>query len=161
MKVLITAACGMLGHALVRGAPPRIDLRALTRAELDIADRGDVCAAVAVFQPELIINAAAYTHAHASRFMAQAARSVPGCRLLHVSTKKAGEKAVLAALGERAVVLRTAGVYQYGTSAAADSIAGALWAIAGRPGIRGIVHFSDDGEAAWQGAAARAAGAGA
>jgi dTDP-4-dehydrorhamnose reductase len=158
MKVLITGACRPIGLALVRSAPPHADLRALTHAELDIADRGDVRAAVAVFQPELIINAAAPTAA--PRFLAQAARSILDCRMLHVSTELADEDAVLEELRERAVVLRTAWAHQRGTPTPADSIARALWAIAERPGIRGIVHWTDDGDASWQSLAAGPLGAG-
>jgi dTDP-4-dehydrorhamnose reductase len=155
MKVLITGACTPLGLALVRGAPPKADLRPLTHAELDIADPGDVRAAVAVFEPELIINAAADTVS--PRLLAQAARSILYCRLLHVSTELAGEDAVLEELRERAVVLRTAWAYPRGTPDGADSIARALWAIAERPGIRGIVHWSEDGDASWRSLAAAGA----
>jgi dTDP-4-dehydrorhamnose reductase len=158
MKVLITGACGPVGLALVRSVPPHADLRALTQAELDIADRGDVRAAVAVFQPELIINAAPQTAA--PRFLAQAARSILDCRMLHVSNEPAGEDEVLEELRERAVVLRTAWAYPRGTPTPADSIARALWAIAERPAIRGIVHWTDDGDASWHSLTAGALGAG-
>ena len=78
-------------------------------------------------------------------------------------------------LGERAVVLRTAWVYaaqgknflltmlrlmrergavrvvadQYGTPTSAESIARALWAIAQRPKLHGILHWTDAGKASW------------
>jgi dTDP-4-dehydrorhamnose reductase len=90
-------------------------------------------------------------------------------------TKLEGERAVLEVLGGRAVVLRTAWVYaargknflltmlrlmrerglvrvvadQLGAPTAADSIAGALWAIAQRPNIQGILHWTDAGKASW------------
>jgi dTDP-4-dehydrorhamnose reductase len=38
---------------------------------------------------------------------------------------------------------------QRGTPTAAGSIAQALWAIADRPGIRGVVHWTDEGDASW------------
>ncbi len=152
-KVLITGASGQVGSALVASAPPQAELRALGRKELDVGDAAAVRAAVADFQPQLIINAAAYTavdkaesepdladalNAQAPRHLAEAARDMDGCRLLHISTdyvfigraarpylpsdvtdplsvygrtKLAGERAVLGVLGERAVVLRTAWVY--------------------------------------------------
>ena len=101
MRVLVTGASGQLGSALVHSAPPRTELRALSRGELNIGDAAAVRAAVADFQPQLIINAAAYTavdkaesepeladaiNAQAPRHLAEAASAIPGCRLLHIST---------------------------------------------------------------------------
>jgi dTDP-4-dehydrorhamnose reductase len=90
-------------------------------------------------------------------------------------TKLAGEHAVLEMLRERAVVLRTAWVYaaqgknflltmlrlmrergvvrvvadQRGAPTSADSIASALWAMARRPKVQGILHWTDAGQASW------------
>jgi dTDP-4-dehydrorhamnose reductase len=90
-------------------------------------------------------------------------------------TKLFGERAVLDVLGERGVVLRTAWIYasqgknflltmlrlmrergavsvvadQHGTPTTAASIARALWVIARRPAIHGILHWTDGGEATW------------
>jgi len=90
-------------------------------------------------------------------------------------TKLEGEQAVRALLPEASVVLRTAWVYaargtnflhtmlrvmrqtgqarvvadQVGTPTAADSLAAVLWALAGRPDIRGVQHFTDAGVASW------------
>jgi dTDP-4-dehydrorhamnose reductase len=90
-------------------------------------------------------------------------------------TKLAGEEAVIEVLGERAVVLRTAWVYaaegknflltmlrlmrergavrvvadQSGTPTTADSIAGALWALAYKSDTRRILHWTDAGKATW------------
>jgi len=156
MKVLITGASGQVGTALLRSAPKHVELRALTRAELNIADGAEVRIEVEDFRPAVIINAAAYTavdtaesepdiayaiNAMGPRQLAQAAQSIPGCRLLHISTdyvfdgrstqpyrlsdptnplsvygrtKLKGERAVLEVLGERATVLRTAWVYSGG-----------------------------------------------
>src|ERR1700722_9076127 len=153
VKVLITGASGQVGKALLESVPAQIEPRALTRGQLDISDKSAVNSAVADWQPGLIINAAAYTavdkaesepeaaaaiNAEGPRHLAQAARSIPGCRLLHISTdhvfdgrgtepyrpadptnplsvygrtKLQGETAVLEVLRERAVVLRTAWVY--------------------------------------------------
>jgi dTDP-4-dehydrorhamnose reductase len=95
-------------------------------------------------------------------------------------TKLRGEQAVLEVLAERATILRTAWVYaprgknflltmlrlmrdresvrvvadQHGTPTTADSIAGALWALADRPDIHGITHWTDGGRATWHGFAA-------
>src|ERR1019366_8516619 len=133
--------------------PPQMQISALTRAQLDISDAGAVSSVVAAFQPALIINAAAYTavdkaesepelalaiNAEGPHHLAQAAHTLPGCRLLHISTdyvfdgaatqaykpsdptnplsvygrtKLLGEGAVLEILREQAVILRTAWVY--------------------------------------------------
>jgi dTDP-4-dehydrorhamnose reductase len=152
-RVFITGCSGQVGSALVASAPQGIELCALSRKELNIGDAAALASAVMRFQPQLIINAAAYTavdtaetepeladriNAQAPRHLAEAARALPGCRLLHISTdyvfngqaarpyqpsdvtdplsvygrtKLAGEQAVLGVLGERALVLRTAWVY--------------------------------------------------
>lgn len=217
MKALITGAGGQVGRALLERAPSHIETRALTRTELDIGDPSAVSSVVTAFRPDLIINAAAYTAVDKAEtepdlaanvnergpgYLARAALTVPGCRLLHISTdyvfdghassaykpadarnplsvygetKMRGEAAVLGILGDRAAVLRTAWVYapygknfvltmlrlmrergevrvvadQRGTPTSADSIAGALWALASRPSAAGVLHWTDAGVATW------------
>lgn len=61
MRVLITGAQGQLGHELMRLAPPGFDTVGMGSAELDISDAERVAVVVAELQPDLIINAAAYT----------------------------------------------------------------------------------------------------
>lgn len=91
------------------------------------------------------------------------------------ASKLAGERAVLDALGDRAVVLRTAWVYtgrgrnflltmlrlmrepkpvqvvsdQVGTPTTASSVAAATWAIAATPPVHGLAHWTDEGAASW------------
>ena len=91
------------------------------------------------------------------------------------TTKRDGERAVLEALPDRSVIVRTAWVYaaeganfmrtmlrlmgergavrvvadQVGTPTAARPLAEALWQIAARPEIRGIHHWTDAGVASW------------
>lgn len=91
------------------------------------------------------------------------------------STKRDGERAVLAALAEHSAVVRTAWVYaasganfvrtmlrimradaavrvvadQVGTPTSARSLAEVLWQIARNPQIRGIHHWTDAGVASW------------
>jgi len=91
------------------------------------------------------------------------------------ATKRDGERAVLEALPEAAVIVRTAWVYateganfvrtmlrvmrergavrvvadQVGTPTAARPLAETLWRIAARPEIRGIHHWTDAGVASW------------
>jgi dTDP-4-dehydrorhamnose reductase len=90
-------------------------------------------------------------------------------------TKLAGEEAVRHTLPERSVVIRTAWVYaaeganfvrtmlrlmaakgsvrvvadQVGTPTSADSLANVIWAVAGRPEMSGLYHWSDLGVASW------------
>jgi dTDP-4-dehydrorhamnose reductase len=90
-------------------------------------------------------------------------------------TKLEGEQAVTELVPDSSVVLRTAWVYaaqganflrtmlrvmgekrqvrvvadQIGTPTAADSLAGVLWALAARPDITGLQHFTDAGVASW------------
>lgn len=67
MKVLVTGANGQLGRCLQdcleskRAEGRAIDCYALARAELDITDSAAVDAWFAEFQPDVVINAAAYT----------------------------------------------------------------------------------------------------
>ena len=96
-------------------------------------------------------------------------------RRFTAQTKLEGEQAVLELLPAAAVVVRTAWVYaaqganflrtmlrvmgekglvrvvadQIGTPTAADSLAGVLWALAQRPDVTGLQHFTDAGVASW------------
>ena len=100
MKVLVTGAGGQVATALAKLKPASIDLMALGQAELDITDRETVRRRVAILDPDLIINAAAYTgvdKAESDRELAArvngagpgnlaAAARANGARLLHIST---------------------------------------------------------------------------
>jgi dTDP-4-dehydrorhamnose reductase len=101
VRVLITGASGQVGSALVVTAPPRTEVRAPTREQLDIGDARAVHAAVMAFRPELVVNAAAYTavdqaesepfladalNAQAPQHLAEAAQSLDDCRLIQLST---------------------------------------------------------------------------
>lgn len=100
MKVMITGAGGQLGQALQTSIPAGARLITLSHAGLDIGDAAAVASMVAVENPDLIFNAAAYTavdkaqsdEAQAFRINAQgpghlaaAARAV-GAKFVHVST---------------------------------------------------------------------------
>lgn len=61
MRVLITGAHGQVGYELMRCAPAGFEAVGLGSAELDIANADQVAEVVARIQPQLIINAAAYT----------------------------------------------------------------------------------------------------
>ena len=91
------------------------------------------------------------------------------------SSKRAGELAVLEQPEAATLILRTAWLYspgganfvltmlrlmrshgrvrvvadQIGTPTSADSVASALWALAARPDVHGIQHWTDAGTASW------------
>lgn len=100
MRVLITGAKGQVGQELMRSAPQGWQVHGLGSSELDISDAQQVITAVQSLQPQLIINAAAYTavdkaendslRAHAvnhlgAENLATAAQQI-NCPLLHIST---------------------------------------------------------------------------
>jgi dTDP-4-dehydrorhamnose reductase len=101
VKLLVTGAGGMLGRAVVDCAT-RLghDVRAATRAELDIADAGATRQALLALRPRAVVNCAAYTdvdgaesdrpaaervNAAGAGHVAAAAAEV-GARIVHVST---------------------------------------------------------------------------
>ena len=161
----------------------------------------NAAAYTAVDKAESQPEAACAINAEGPRHLAAAARA-SGARLIHLSsdfvfdgqgsspyrpeaptrplsvygtTKRDGERAVLEALPDRSVIVRTAWVYaaaganflhtmlrlmrergavrvvadQVGTPTAARPLAEALWQIAARPQIRGIHHWTDAGVASW------------
>jgi dTDP-4-dehydrorhamnose reductase len=59
-KILITGAGGQVGQELANAATP-CEIIALTRSELDITHQISVSEAVHAHQPDIVINAAAYT----------------------------------------------------------------------------------------------------
>lgn len=61
MKVLITGKGGQLAWELEKSKPDQVALLSLDRESLDITDEQSVKAVVAEFQPDVVINAAAYT----------------------------------------------------------------------------------------------------
>jgi len=90
-------------------------------------------------------------------------------------TKLAGEREVIRLLGDEAVILRTSWLYsrwgrnfvltmlrlfeerdevgvgqdQAGAPTWSRSLAGAIWVAASRPGVRGILHWTDEGVTSW------------
>ena len=60
-KVLVTGAKGQVGSELIKLAPAGFTVIGLGSEQLDITDQEQVNATVALHQPDLIINAAAYT----------------------------------------------------------------------------------------------------
>lgn len=60
-KILLLGAAGQLGRALRRTLPPLGVLRAYTRAEVDVTDFVRLRQVLEQEQPDIIVNAAAYT----------------------------------------------------------------------------------------------------
>jgi len=101
MKLLVLGAAGQIGHELYRRRwPADYQIAGIDRAEVDIADRQQVDAAMRRERPGLVINAAAYTAVDRAESEADAAFAVnavgPGnlaaaCKtagipLIHIST---------------------------------------------------------------------------
>ena len=60
-KILITGANGQLGFELTRTLAPLGDVVALVRAQLDLSDAQEITAVLNEYQPDIIVNPAAYT----------------------------------------------------------------------------------------------------
>jgi len=161
----------------------------------------NAAAYTAVDRAESEPEAAATVNARGPAYLAGAARAVRA-RVIHLSTdfvfdgesshpyrpesttaplsvygrtKLEGERAVLATYPERALILRTAWVYdaagknfvctmlrlmratgavrvvsdQVGSPTAAQSVAEVIWRVIGRPDLTGIHHWTDAGVASW------------
>lgn len=76
MKVLISGAGGQLGKALLGQPPPEPELAGLGHELLDIADPDQVEASFSRLQPDLAINAAAYTGVDAAETHSEQAFAV-------------------------------------------------------------------------------------
>jgi len=61
MKILILGSCGMLGHELIEVFKGKHELTLWDRDEIDIADKDDVTKKIFDLNPDIVINAAAYT----------------------------------------------------------------------------------------------------
>ena len=216
MKVLVTGSGGQVGRELQRTAPAGTQVTAMDRSRLDITDVPALERAVDGLQPDLIINAAAFTAVDLAEQQPEAAFAVNArgagnvaaaavrvqARMIHISTdyvfdgrasvpygpdaepaplgvyghsKLDGERAVVAAAGKLALIVRTSWLYathgrnflrtmlglmdtrdeirvvadQVGTPTWAGSLAAAIWQLSGKTGISGIWHWADAGVASW------------
>ena len=216
MRVLVVGSAGQLGQALAATVPGDVECVGADLPDLDITNAEQVVALCRQLQPDVIINAAAYTavdraesdvelatavNVDGPRNVAQAAGEV-GARVIHISTdfvfdgnattpygvdtptnplsvygrtKRDGEVAVLEALPQSSVVVRTAWLYsrtgqnfvktmlrlmaerdelrvvsdQVGTPTWANSVAVAVWGIVRAPEAVGVLHWTDGGHASW------------
>ncbi|MGH8687199.1 MAG: dTDP-4-dehydrorhamnose reductase [Burkholderiales bacterium] len=109
MRLLLTGATGQVGWELRQTLAPMGEVRVFDRYGLDLADAPPLAAAVRALQPDIIVNAAAYTavdkaeserdlafavNATAPRVLAEEANRI-GAMLVHYSTDYvfAGDKA--------------------------------------------------------------------
>lgn len=61
MKIVVLGSQGQVGQALQQKLPPLGEVVCLTRSDLDLTQLAEIGPVVAACQPDLIINAAAYT----------------------------------------------------------------------------------------------------
>lgn len=137
MRVLITGGQGQLAQALLNSAPSTITATALSRQQLDITDSNSIEQALQHYQPQLVINCAAYTavdkaeinQEQASLVNAHGAANIARLchqrqiKLIHISTdyvvadnhygisKLAGEQVVMKLMPSNALIVRTSGLY--------------------------------------------------
>lgn len=76
MKLLLTGATGQLGHVLKTRLCACGEVIAPERSQLDLADGAAIAAIIASVQPDLIINAAAYTAVDLAETQAHAAYAI-------------------------------------------------------------------------------------
>jgi dTDP-4-dehydrorhamnose reductase len=216
MKVVITGKGGQLAWELEQLIPSAYDVLCVGKNELDITDLDLVNKFISNEQPDLVINAAAYTAVDKAeneveiaydvnekgiQYLALACKKI-NARILHVSTdfvfdgssnspyqtdaipnpvnvygasKLAGDVALQNLLPQSSVIVRTAWVYsthgnnfvksmlrlmqekpqlgiiydQIGTPTWAKGLAQWLWAIAEKPEVNGVYHWTDAGVASW------------
>jgi dTDP-4-dehydrorhamnose reductase len=99
-RILITGVAGQVGRELVRGFAGDGEVICCDRSQLDFADAAQICRVVRTVEPNIILNAAAYTavdraetdreaaaaiNAEAPRILAEEAKRL-GALLVHYST---------------------------------------------------------------------------
>ena len=76
MRLLVTGATGQIGWQLLRTLVPLGDVLALSRAELDLSDPDTAARIVREIQPDVLLNAAAYTAVDKAESEAELAQSI-------------------------------------------------------------------------------------
>ncbi len=95
MRVLVTAAEGQLGRALMAGPPAGMEVVGIPRRLLDITDLAQLRDRAEAVAPQLIINAAAYTKVDAAETDEAAAYAVNRDAVAHLARVAAAHKARL------------------------------------------------------------------
>ena len=100
MRVLVTGCIGQVGSLLTKLLNEKVDLLALTRKELDISNEKLVKQTILDFNPDVVVNAAAYTavdkaesenelafmiNRNGPKYLAKAASEIDAA-LIHIST---------------------------------------------------------------------------
>ncbi len=87
MKILVTGKQGQIARSLAERTlgSPRFEIIFAARPELDLSIPGSLAAAIAVAKPDIVINAAAFTHVDQAEVQAPLAR--------RINTEAAGEGA--------------------------------------------------------------------
>jgi dTDP-4-dehydrorhamnose reductase len=86
VKVLVTGREGQLARGLVETAGAGVEVVAIGRPELDVADEKSVAAAVARERPDIVVNAAAYTAVDKAETEPAVAHAVNALGAQHVAT---------------------------------------------------------------------------
>ena len=86
MKLLVTGREGQLARGLAETAGAGVQVIAIGRPELDLADKTSVAAAVARERPDVVVNAAAYTAVDKAETEPAVAHAVNALGAEHVAT---------------------------------------------------------------------------
>jgi dTDP-4-dehydrorhamnose reductase len=86
VKVLVTGRDGQLARGLAETAGAGVQVVAIGRPELDLADEKSVAAAVACERPDIVVNAAAYTAVDKAETEPAIAHAVNALGAEHVAT---------------------------------------------------------------------------
>ncbi|MCR6651194.1 MAG: dTDP-4-dehydrorhamnose reductase [Cellvibrionaceae bacterium] len=216
MRILVVGKSGQLAWELGRSIPAGWQVTTRGHDELDIRSAEQIREHIARYDPQVVINCAAYTAVDKAESDSATAYAVNesgvrnlalacrdhNVRLFHISTdfvfdgranqpyapdavanplsvygasKWAGEQLVSQLLPQSSVIVRTSWVYsshgnnfvktilrlvkekpqigvvadQIGSPTWAKGLADWLWAIAAKPDISGVFHWSDAGVASW------------
>jgi dTDP-4-dehydrorhamnose reductase len=85
LRVLVAEAGGQLGKALIASAPLSVTAAGYNSSAFDITSAEGVAKAISIFEPDVIINAAAYTAVDKAEFDEQSAYAVNAFALKHLS----------------------------------------------------------------------------